>query len=341
MVRPCRRSGFTLIELLVVIAIIAVLIGLLLPAVQKVREAAARVSCQNNLKQLGLAAHNYENAYGAFPPGYDRRLIGALTYLLPYIEQQNVYNNFDFTHGTFYTSRLATNIPPTTWTPGSPVPTGTGLWGTQADLRVFQCPSAPTVKDSVIVTVFSICCVPNVDFPSPPFPADGSAVGNYDFNTPPYNTLIGRTSYAPMAGWLHTGGGTYSGIFTWKSRTKMTDITDGTSNTIAFAETGGGYVDFGDGSPAGWGQLSWAGALFYADFGTCPDPNNDKAKGFNCDFSSNGRGMALGLPGSFHAANRINVTYTDGSVRSIPPNLDLPLYVFLTGKADGQVVSPD
>ena len=81
--------------------------------------------------------------------------------------------------------------------------------------------------------------------------------------------------------------------------------------------------------------------MFFADFGTCPDHNNDLANGFNCNFSAQGRGMALGLPGSFHGGNRINVTYADGSVRSIPPNLEFDLYVYLTGKADGQVVSPD
>jgi prepilin-type N-terminal cleavage/methylation domain-containing protein/prepilin-type processing-associated H-X9-DG protein len=129
MIRHRMRTGFTLIELLVVIAVIAILISLLVPAVQKVREAAARTQCQNNLKQIGIALHNYSTQRGRFPAGADPWFPGTTisdftcqAHLLPYIEQQNLYDQINFTV-------MAIN-PLNASVRGSPIPT-------------FICPSDP------------------------------------------------------------------------------------------------------------------------------------------------------------------------------------------------------
>src|SRR5262245_37310194 len=131
--RRMNRPAFTLIELLVVIAIIAILIGLLLPAVQKVREAAARLKCQNNLKQMGLACHNYHDVNGMLPPATaaSGNKWGWGTFILPYIEQSNLY------------SLLGSPGPKTTT--DMPVPTATN--GLQAKIPTYLCPSDPNEND--------------------------------------------------------------------------------------------------------------------------------------------------------------------------------------------------
>jgi len=216
-VQRFRRSGFTLIELLVVIAIIAVLVALLLPAVQQAREAARRSQCKNNLKQIGLALHNYHDVAGCFPqaaiwtynafnniPGGTApapRNYSWIAMILPYIDQAPLYNQMNFQ------LPLMGQIAST----GQPI--------LSIDFPVLHCPSDPGFQGDRNVPTWS-----------------GS--GGYGSITAAGITKIGWTNYAGAEGydWWFRGNHPLSGIFNLNTCVRIADITDGTSNTIAVCE---------------------------------------------------------------------------------------------------------
>src|SRR5262249_34822914 len=200
------RSGFTLIELLVVIAIIAVLLGLLVPAVQKVREAASRMKCANNLKQAGLALHQFHDANGGFPPGevaghFPRLGVrttaahGSWTFLLPYLEQQALFDTYRKDLDFFDPA----NQP-----------------AVNHHLKVLQCPSAKPDRVHAFQIVFQTGTAACIDYA--PIREVDRTLADLE--------LIDRV-------------GDYRGVMPLNGMTRLTDITDGTSQTILVAEDAG------------------------------------------------------------------------------------------------------
>jgi len=360
-IRRTRRSAFTLIELLVVIAIIAVLIGLLLPAVQKVREAASRTRCQNNLKQIGLAAHSYESANGYFPPGADKQMTGALVLVLPYIEGDSWYRMWRF-------NPYDPNTNPTGYSfyfrdpqnqPQDANSLNTAVWPVAAkSIGSYVCPAASNqgVDDQMSVMRIFTGGQAGRDWPATVKPGEFSCCNSYTgyFLVGNLHKLYGRTNYLAMAGArftktsetnrLATGDPTQAamvaakGAFTYNNKERIANIQDGTSNTFAFIESAGGFVDFsgtGTGADDGWGGNAYTMSITYTQFGMCPDRSNG-----NCDFSRSG-GLSWGLPGSNHANNLVQAVFCDGSVRGVRPDMPFSVFVLLGGMADGTSVSVD
>ena len=227
-----RRKAFTLIELLVVIAIIAILIALLLPAVQQAREAARRTSCRNNMHQIGIALHNFHERFGHFPPGengnYPRSrrsdpvppligngsYFGSLAYLLPDMEQKNVYDQLLSQHF---------NVDEPAQSPGPYWRRSTHWRMAQTKIPAFQCPSDP--QEGGGANALNIL-VRNI----------------YYFYYFPNNNSPGRTNYVAISGYFgeQPGFDALRGIFSNRSDNRFRDITDGTSNTFVFGEVWSG-----------------------------------------------------------------------------------------------------
>ena len=321
-----KRAAFTLIELLVVIAIIAILIALLLPAVQQAREAARRSQCKNNLKQIGLALHNYHDIYKAFPPGRVRRSgvspnswysgnIAWLPRILPQIDQAPLFNKIDWNRGYG-----------TSGTDGNSGVNGSNPNGVRRQIiPAFRCPSDPgngstpwTNPNGVKVT---------------------GATPNGGYASTNYMGMIGTSTR------LNTRP---PGLFGQNTKIKIRDVTDGTSNTIAVAEGIIGFHrisanDSGNNTSCGSGGkltgsdqqtgFSWFYA-FRPQAAFCNSYVGPNAKEFDCGQNSDRVNTAAR---SMHVGG-VHVLMCDGAVQFVGENINLQTWRNLGNKSDGNVV---
>ncbi|HEY7313415.1 MAG TPA: DUF1559 domain-containing protein [Gemmataceae bacterium] len=323
MVGSVRRSGFTLIELLVVIAIIGVLLGLMLPAVQKVREAAARAQCGSNLKQIGLAAHHYADVHNRLPPGQlgpypdvgmglppiNTQFVGSLVYLLPYIEQDNTYRALLEGLPADYLNPCKVYPPWWNYSSVSSV--------AQTRIKLYVCPSDDPYSNTDTTHILTHTFRQANSFEL--------FVGGFGVSAG--GAPLGRTSYVGVAGY---GGqinnsmvDLYAGLFCNRSAVSLQQLTaaDGSSNTLMFGE----WLDNFDGGSRLYSP-AWIGAgSLPAAYGTA----SNKDTGY---FQFNSKHTGL-----------IQFCMGDGSVRGIrkgiAPGTDAyNAFIAAAGWHDGAVV---
>ena len=344
--RKCGRAGFTLVELLVVIAIIGVLVALLLPAVQAAREAARRTQCQNNLKQIALAGHNFHDTFKLFPPGmqvvpnppppgpgWDSKNdqgISCLASLLPYMEQSNIKDLIrrDLSAGARPDPQATALGQQSAW-----FNDGSTVSAARVKIKAFECPStnpylhvgdgATTIAPSRNMLVF---------YPSHVSGTTLFYTGSFTTDAAPNNGRnIGRTTYVGVAGYASNipGYDLWEGAFYPRSKTRMADITDGTSNTLFFGETVGGR--FGNEKVFGF---TWIGvgiqvtAFGLQDRVTTASANPPAGRLWK-DWGS----FTAEHPGS------VNFAMADGSVKKLPQSINQDVYWDLSD-IHGAVATP-
>ena len=309
-----NRLGFTLIELLVVVAIIAVLIGLLLPAVQKVREAANRTKCQNNLRQIALACHMTNDAMSKMPPqfgwypSWGSGGFGTLFFhLLPFIEQQNLYNSSLISPGGMIFDPGA-NYLLVPGTPGTHDSRSTGSYIGSINVPLYVCPSDPSINEATAHSSWT---------------SIGSYAGNYQVfgHKPPY---FSDTDDA-------------TNVQNWMGNPRVpTTFQDGTSNTIVIAEKYGGCSPYPGGGNiwALWDDLgTWQ--LMFAGFATGPGSmfqvQPTPCYSNNCNPTVAQSGHTSGM----------NVGLADGSVRFVSQGLSSTTWWIAVVPDDGQPMPAD
>ena len=371
-----RRVGFTLIELLVVIAIIAILIGLLLPAVQKVREAAARMSCQNNMKQLGIACHAFHDANEGWPLGAEFNVgSGWSAFLMPYIEQDSVFKGLTFREDDISNDQWAAGLPGVAGDPANANASVRNIGMCELKYKVFRCPSstlpdqmADISGDNWIVQRRApanyLGCVSGriVDdrrrlVTTTPW---GSNSGTEDIHTldgifvakAVHQRIVWRGTHRTTGQPFSYSGGMTSGV-------TMTGITDGTSNTIAIGEAEGDSSTVAESgtirenNASGFGRKDhWAIGSDDVDTSNQGDMSEflgstgvplNMAKPKNSDgstqFGPNFAAYELSF-GSRHTQGA-NFLFADGSVKFIRNSITPPIFSALGTRAGGEVTGND